>query len=267
MLNKVKLLSISQLKIAKNHLSIESQPAVSTESQQYEWRRLVGSIRRRVQRHGTTSTETPEQVPSHQPVRRKSSLTHTKLDFLRREKSKDDDDSPGIKKDSKKDLTLAKQKSVGFDFGPESPQSTRPKLEVGSNKSTDVNKIDKDKLFVKNSDSFKGVRKSDSTKSKDNVKVQKSSNFSFRSNSSKSEKTGKSDCGKSKDEKSMNRDDFLKATMRIFLVVSPPVGKMQVNKHVFYLSLINFFYKNIFFLLITYFAQNFFVLVTAYRLL
>lgn len=32
-----------------------------------------------------------------------------------------------------------------------------------------------------------------------------------------------------KDERNANRDDFLKATMRIFLVVSPPVGKIQVN--------------------------------------
>ncbi|KRT85931.1 hypothetical protein AMK59_429, partial [Oryctes borbonicus] len=32
-----------------------------------------------------------------------------------------------------------------------------------------------------------------------------------------------------KDEKNASRDDFLKATMRIFLVVSPPVGKIQVR--------------------------------------
>lgn len=147
------------------------------------------------------------------------------MDFLRREKSKEEVDE---QKKDKKDLTLSKQKSVGFDFGPESPQ-IRPKLEVGSMKTIDVHKVDKDKLFVKNSDNHKGVRKSDSTKSKDHVKVQKSSNFSFRSNSSKSDKGSKSDSGKNKEEKTMNRDDFLKATMRIFLVVSPPVGKIQVN--------------------------------------
>lgn len=33
-----------------------------------------------------------------------------------------------------------------------------------------------------------------------------------------------------RDERNANRDDFLKATMRIFLVVSPPVGKIQVNR-------------------------------------
>ena len=32
-----------------------------------------------------------------------------------------------------------------------------------------------------------------------------------------------------KEQKARNKDDFLKATMRIFLVVSPPVGKIQVK--------------------------------------
>lgn len=231
-INKLKLISSSKLKIAKDLLNIENQPKLSTENQQYEWRKLVGSIRRRVQRHGTSQAETSEPVPSHQPVRRKSSLTHTKLDFLRKEKSRDDTDSSETqrKNENKKEMTLAKQKSVGFDFGTDNPQTSRPKFDTASTKQNEqhVNtKIDKDKLFVKNSDSIKGVRKSDSTKSKDNVKVQKSSNFSLRSNSSKS---AKSDCAKIKEEKHMNRDDFLKATMRIFLVVSPPVGKMQVIK-------------------------------------
>lgn len=121
-------------------------------------------------------------------------------------------------------MTLSKQKSVGFDFGPENPQFSRPKNDTAKVEPPVNIKIDKDKLFVKSSDNVKGVRKSDSTKSKDNVKVQKPSNFSFRSNSSRS--GTKAEARKIKDQK--NRDDFLKATMRIFLVVSPPVGKMQV---------------------------------------
>lgn len=229
-LNKLKLLSASQLKIARNHLGIENQPALSTENQQYEWRRLVGSIRRRVQRHAPTQAETPEPVQPQQPIRRKSSLTTSKLDFLRREKSKEEDKTDSIhekKCDAKKEMTLSKQRSVGFDF--ETPQTSRPKHDIkySAKPESPINiKIEKDKLFVKSSDNTKGVRKSDSTKSKDNVKVQKSSNFSFRSNSSKSG-TSKGEARKIKEQK--NRDDFLKATMRIFLVVSPPVGKMQVT--------------------------------------
>lgn len=224
-------MALSQLKIARDHLNIENRPEVSTENQQYEWRKLVGSIRRRVQRHGSSQTETAEQVPSNQPVRRKSSLTHAKLDFLRREKSREEDPSETPRKnDTKKENTLSKQKSVGFDFTIETPPINKPKESTTSKPNEQfaslIPKIDKDKLFVKSSDNIKGVRKSDSTKSKDGVKVQKSSNFSFRSNSNK-----KNDRGKTKEEKQVTRDDFLKATMRIFLVVSPPVGKMQVIKH------------------------------------
>lgn len=218
------------MKIARNRLGIENQPALSTENQQYEWRRLVGSIRRRVQRHATQA-ETPEPVQPQQPIRRKSSLTTSKLDFLRREKSKEEpSDSTTEKRTDAKDMTLSKQKSVGFDFGTENPQTSRPKYDAPKHNSastkTEVNiKIDKDMLFVRSSDNIKGVRKSDSTKSKDNVKVQKSSNFSFRSNCNKS--GTKAEARKMKEQK--NREDFLRATMRIFLVVSPPVGKMQVN--------------------------------------
>lgn len=115
-------------------------------------------------------------------------------------------------------LPLSKQKSVGFD------------IDASTNDVNIDSRIDPDKLFVKSNDSYKGVRKSDNSKqpTKDNgAKVQKSSNFSFKSSVSKS---GKSSAirGRFKDSKQMNRDDFLKATMRIFLVVSPPVGKMQV---------------------------------------
>lgn len=219
LLNKLKLLSPSRAKISKSSLLLKLESTSSTENQAYEWRKLVGSIRRRMTRHGTsTQAKTPpELTQTQEPIRRKSSLTHAKLDFLRREKSRDDPDCEQAKKAS---MTLSKQKSVGFDIGPESPKSgVRPKLESAA-KSEPVNKIDKDKLFVKCGD--KGVRKSDSVKTKDNIKVQKSSNFSFRSN------ICKSGSGKMKEEK--NRDDFLKATMRIFLVVSPPVGKMQVIK-------------------------------------
>lgn len=118
-------------------------------------------------------------------------------------------------------MTLSKQRSVGFVYD----QKQRPNVET-INKQTkpDVNiKIDK-LVSIKHSD--KGVRKSDphnkNLTHKDNVKVQKT-NFSL-----KSSKSAKSDAKKSQQDK--NRDDFLKATMRIFLVVSPPVGKMQVTK-------------------------------------
>lgn len=50
--------------------------------------------------------------------------------------------------------------------------------------------------------------------------------------SDKSDKKSKSfrgSVGRHGTKDNVNRDDFLKATMRIFLVVSPPVGKMQVN--------------------------------------
>lgn len=260
-------MSLNQLKIARDTLNIDPQPPVSTENQQYEWRRLVGSIRRRVQRHGTsTTTETPETEPSHQPIRRKSSLTHhSKLDFFRREKSRDEptdlekssnitntttittsssgaSNSNSKKAPSGKDQQVpwAKQRCVGFDIGTETSRGGRA-TDLCDTKHVNT-KIDKDKLFVKSSDSYniKGVRKSDSVKpSKDTVKVQKPSNFSFRTNLSKSGSKASSNsgggaggggiCGRLKEERHMNRDDFLKATMRIFLVVSPPVGKMQVH--------------------------------------
>lgn len=230
-------MSSIELKIAKNNLGIDNQgTTLSTENQQYEWRKIVGSIRRRVQRNVTSQAEAPESVQSDQPIRRKSSLTASKLDFLRREKSKDETTSSF----EKKDMTLSKQKSVGFEFD---PQKNRPNKEPISTK-TDVNiRIDKYISSSKNSDSSsKGVRKSElniTNKTKDNPKVQKS-NFSFKSSKSGAKNT---DSKKTRQEK--NRDDFLKATMRIFLVVSPPVGKMQV----IYKIIINFF---LLFLLLIY---------------
>lgn len=246
----------SAVKIARENLLPERQTATaSTESQQYEWKKLVGSIRRRVQRHATTASESDtasregerdvESSPGSSPstvtvplpgaaLKRKSSLTqHSKLDFFRREKSREDPDygssnsadGKNKKGNQKGGFGLSKQKSVGFDMDHEE-----------DNKKTG-SKIDPEKLCVKktsdnyNSSNNKGVRKSDHNKSKDKdnatPKVSKSSNFSFRTSVNKSGKTGPMS-GRFKDTKQMNRDDFLKATMRIFLVVSPPVGKMQV---------------------------------------
>lgn len=66
----------------------------------------------------------------------------------------------------------------------------------------------------------KGVRKSDKSDKKSSCKTISSKSFrgSVARHGTKEEKNV-----------NVNRDDFLKATMRIFLVVSPPVGKMQVN--------------------------------------
>lgn len=54
----------------------------------------------------------------------------------------------------------------------------------------------------------------------------------------KSDKSPRADVGtrkpSKKEQKARNKDDFLKATMRIFLVVSPPVGKIQVKHFYIY---------------------------------
>lgn len=74
--------------------------------------------------------------------------------------------------------------------------------------------------------SSKGVRKSDKIKDSD-----KSHKISFKNSGAKI-KSGTN--SKTKEDKGVNRDDFLKATMRIFLVVSPPVGKMQVRQKFYF---------------------------------
>lgn len=195
-----------------------------------------------MQRHGASSSEcaTPQEKAATGEPSRKGSLTQGKRDLFRREKSRDDGDvdkkkPPMDRCDSLEHRVppLTKQKSIGLDAA----------ASTNSNGKSDFFKsLSKDKSkgpgggdtkpscsqSVKSSTS--GVRKSDSAtlKTKDQSKV-KSSNFSFRTSKGVKSGGGSFLGGKGKeDKKQINRDDFLKATMRIFLVVSPPVGKMQV---------------------------------------
>lgn len=79
----VKLFTSRNLKIARESLNIET---TDQEGRPHEWRRLVGSIRRRVQRHAsssgsqeTPSTTTTGNVSPLQPISRKNSLTQSRL--------------------------------------------------------------------------------------------------------------------------------------------------------------------------------------------
>lgn len=188
-------------------------PTATTTSQDqpYEWRRLVGSIRRRVQRHASNctpselssnskSSDFPQSSPLSQTtsISRKGSLTHAFS--LRREKSRDSanlqdvDSSAATSSSSSSTREYFKLKSKNF---------------KSFNKSRDDgggNKVKKE-LFGKMKDSFKGGNKADHAV----------------------DKPVKSKWLKSNEQTKVNRDDFLKATMRIFLVVSPPVGKLQVS--------------------------------------
>lgn len=233
-------------KIARETLSAEDPTNPSPEGQQYEWRKLVGSIRRRVQRHASTSsaaettsgggnTTTSGQV-------RKNSLTRNKFDVFKWDKNKEEASSPTVLEKGKKErkssldkyettkeiqkfLPLTKQKSVG----PETAKSDNFKALSfkDKQKSSSVKNIDcliSPKLGKRSFILNKGVRKSDQS----SEKMLKCSSSSFRSNVEQEKKGASRIYQKLKEDKNVSRDDFLKATMRIFLVVSPPVGKIQV---------------------------------------
>lgn len=185
-----RLFAVRNLKIARENLTIEEPPEGGKE--QHEWRKLVGSIRRRVQRHASTSGTAVQQEPAKTlqqqrseqttspTLQRKNSLTQAgRFDFFKRERSKDENEAKD--KNERRSGTLTKQKSV------------EPK--------TDKAKIAQSPTGGKHSKKTDSEKKSGFRLSKSKGKAQK-------------------------DEK--NRDDFLKATMRIFLVVSPPAGKIQV---------------------------------------
>lgn len=212
----MKIFSTKNLKIARESLNIDSEKSSPSDGQQqHEWRKLVGSIRRRVQRHASSSSSTDQssstQALASPTQSRKNSLTQGKL--FRKEKSKDD--SVELQKESKNEgKVLTRQKSI---------EATSSKTDYfkaltfrDRSKSASVKHVDS---LAAPTSSNKGVRKSEKTRDSD--KTHKSS---FRCS-----KISKSGSQKRKEDRNVNKDDFLKATMRIFLVVSPPVGKMQVN--------------------------------------
>lgn len=134
-----------------------------------EWRRFVGSIRRRVQRHASDvraekAAALQTQTAPKQSFSRKNSLTSV-------------DTSVG-----------ANERNVNLDKGVQKSESSSSssKKVGGSGGGSDV-------VRLRPSISFTRIRSSH-TKCKE-----------------------------------VKQDDFLKATMRIFLVVSPPVGKIQVK--------------------------------------
>lgn len=158
-----------------------------------------------------------------------------RFDLFKKEKSRDDssETSKEVKTETTSQIRLRRQKSIEGSISRTSEYfkalSIRDRTKSASVKNVDV--VSASKLqqqqhqnpasipsFI--TTSSKGVRKSDKTKDSD-----KSHKISFKSSSSKT-KGGISP--KKTSEKGANKDDFLKATMRIFLVVSPPVGKMQV---------------------------------------
>lgn len=174
MFNIVKIFSSKPVKIARESLNIEDEPNRQQEGQ--DWRKFVGSIRRKVQRHASASDQASAQSKAESVSRKKS---FTKAETFKKEKSEEKDTHKSVIQ------PLAKQKSDYF-------KALSFRDESNSESKT----------------SERGVRKSDK---KD---IRHSLIFSRKSNP--------------KNKEGIKQDDFLKATMRIFLVVSPPVGKLQV---------------------------------------
>lgn len=230
-------MSTKNSKIARESPTREEPSCLSPEGQQYEWRKLVGSIRRRVQRHASTSGSeaTPDNGQSSgtsNSQSRKNSLTRNKFDVFKWDKSKDELEK--CKKETKPDksetkenqkiLPLTKQKSVGPELTTTSSilnnfKSLTFKDKPSSPSIKNIDSLISPKLSKRTFLLNKSVRKSD---------PKCSGNFSSKANMTQDKKSLKV-VQKLKEDKNTNRDDFLKATMRIFLVVSPPVGKIQVN--------------------------------------
>jgi hypothetical protein len=196
----VKLFTSKPAKIARESLTIDKESPPTSEGGHQEWRRFVGSIRRKVQRHASTSggqDQPSSGQAAGESLSRKNSLTQNLF-----------------KKEDKKQ-PVTKQKSIG-----ETTKADLFKALTFKDKSKSASVKHVDSLAApKQADGQKGVRKSDKTKDSDR---------SLKSSLSKSKSSANK--LKSKEEKgSVKQDDFLKATMRIFLVVSPPVGKLQVT--------------------------------------
>ncbi|KAK9869870.1 hypothetical protein WA026_003593 [Henosepilachna vigintioctopunctata] len=208
---QLKLFSSKPSPISREGPTIDKDSIPAQEGHQ-EWRKFVGSIRRKVQRHGSSCNPQTSNQTEKEPLSRKNSLTHApKLGFLKKENSTE-------KTRSQERGTVIKQHSFGSEYvnvhSNPSSSTAKPKMIYSSSVKLDS------RVAAKTVDvGSKGVRKSDK---KDNDKIQKPSfNFS---------RSRSSCCGqKPKESRGLKQDDFLKATMRIFLVVSPPAGKMQVN--------------------------------------
>lgn len=201
MFNIVKIFSSKPVKIARESLNIEEEPNQQQEGQ--EWRKFVGSIRRKVQRHVSSSSSGEANSQSKgEAVSRKNSLT--KPEMLKKEKSEDRE-----KQQQKTDKQpLSKQKSIGLE-GASKTDYFRALSFRDKTKSVSVKCVDN---LVAPKTGDKGVRKSE----KKDIKP----SLSFSRCKSSSSPKGK---------EGLKQDDFLKATMRIFLVVSPPIGKLQVG--------------------------------------
>lgn len=210
--NIVNIFSSKSSKIARESLNIEKEPKETSEGNQ-EWKKFVGSIRRKVQRHasGITENQTSSSQSKSQSLSGKNSLTHSKFEMMKRERSCDKEPKTS---DLTKKQPLVKQKSIGLET---SAKTDLFKALSFKDKSKSVSVKNVDKLDAPKMGEYfqKGVRKSDKKDSEKNIK----SSISFcRTKSS----------GVQKSKEGLKHDDFLKATMRIFLVVSPPAGKMQV---------------------------------------
>ncbi|KAJ8950115.1 hypothetical protein NQ318_017840 [Aromia moschata] len=207
--NIVKIFSSKSVKIAGEGLNIEKEPNQAPEGNQG-----VEAVRRLHTQEGPEAclrvvggARAPQ--PKGEPLARKNSLTH-KFDVFKREKGCDEKRDKAKQQTSKQ--PLVKQKSIG-------PESTA-KSELfkalsfkDKSKSVSVKHVDT-LVAPKSGDTpLKGVRKSDK---RDSDKTPKSSISLCRSKSSAA-----------KNKEGLKQDDFLKATMRIFLVVSPPTGKVQ----------------------------------------
>lgn len=171
-----------------------------------------------MQRHASTSgtqestSKTTQQYYTEQQqsqqnaisptIQRKNSLTQSsRFDFFKRERSKDEYETK-----DKNERKIIKQKSI--ETKPEFSKSLSFKEKTkmtGSNKNITH-------CLQSPTTGFINMKKIE--------KLYNEKKSGFKSSLTK---------GKNVQKEEKNRDDFLKATMRIFLVVSPPAGKIQVQ--------------------------------------
>jgi hypothetical protein len=144
----VKLFTSKPAKIARESLTIDKESPPTSEGGHQEWRRFVGSIRRKVQRHASTSggqDQPSSGQAAGESLSRKNSLTQNLF-----------------KKEDKKQ-PVTKQKSIG-----ETTKADLFKALTFKDKSKSASVKHVDSLAApKQADGQKGVRKSDKTKDSD----------------------------------------------------------------------------------------------------
>ncbi|XP_025830942.1 uncharacterized protein LOC108742195 isoform X2 [Agrilus planipennis] len=213
--NLVKSLSSKSLAIARECTpsAAASSDNLSSNDNPYEWRKLVGSIRRKVQRN-PTSTNNGEKG-GNGSVSRKNSLTKSKFDLFKRETSREE---IGIQHRKEKGPTTSKDEGNVPSVSRTSKLVKQKSIELSPSKRNYFRKCYENEKRKSNKVCHSNMDVSANKSTKTDVML-KSNRSSFKNKKST----------KQKNQRNVSREDFLAATMRIFLVVSPPGGKIQVR--------------------------------------